>query len=279
MLIGAHVSSQGGVVRVPARAADLGARVAQCFLSSPRAWRFRAQPTDATALAGACAAQGLAGIYAHAPYLVNIASNDQELQERSRTLLGATVLEASRLRLAGVVWHPGSHRGTDPRGAIARWAAHARPIVASLNPPTTLYLENTAGGGGSIGRTPGELAQLVELLGAPEGVGVAIDTQHLFAAGFDLRDAAVRRDLIAELKGRFGHIDVLHVNDSLTDCGSLHDRHANIGEGAIGPAALAAFVSDLAHATTAALLEVPGAGEGPRAQDVRTLAALVSSPR
>lgn len=278
MLVGAHVSSQGGVLRVPERAMTRGARAAQCFLSSPRAWRFRPQRAGRRELAEESAAHSVAAIYAHAPYLINIASHDQELVDRSAMLLRATLIEASRLGLAGVVWHPGSHRGTDSESATERWAGTLRPIVAELAPPTRLYLENTAGGGGSLGRTPEELARLLDAIGAPEDVRVAIDTQHLFAAGYDLRDPSLREDLIAELQARFDQIDVVHVNDSLTDCGSLHDRHANLGEGAIGLDAIGAFLLQVAHANSAALLEVPGAGEGPREEDVRRLAALISSP-
>jgi len=277
MRVGAHVSSQGGVLRVPERAQMRGATTAQCFLSSPRAWRFRAQQVDRDQLAAASRAHDIVGIFAHAPYLINLAASDQGLRERSAALLGQTVGEASRLGLAGVVWHPGSHRGVGVDDAIDRWARALRPILAQLVLPTPLYLENTAGGGGSLGRTPEELAHLRVATNAPEQVRIAIDTQHLFAAGYDLRDRVVRRDLVAELKARFGTIDVIHVNDSLSGCGSLADRHANLGEGAIGLEALAAFLVEVADEGTAALLEVPGDGDGPREEDVRGLVALVSS--
>lgn len=238
-----------------------------------------AQRTDARALGERCREAGVQEIFVHAPYLINVASDDPSLAARSTELLQQTIAEASRLGVAGVILHPGSHRGVGLAQVLERWRQSVSSALVPLAAPTKLYLENTAGGGGSMGRSPAELALLLEALGEPESVSIAIDTQHLFAAGYDLRDERLRQDLVAELRERFGPTEVMHVNDSMTECGSLHDRHANLGEGAIGEDAIARFVMGLGSDTAAALLEVPGAGTGPRPEDVARLSAALSSLR
>jgi deoxyribonuclease-4 len=223
----------------------------------------------------------VSAIVVHANYLINLASSDETLFSKSRTLLLQTLTSASNLGCGSVVLHIGSHRGAGyeaVREQVIAVLTEASVLLDAHVTPTKLLLENTAGAGGTVGGSLEELGDLIVGVGRPDRLGVCLDTQHLFAFGYDLRDRYVREDVAASARDLFGGVDAVHCNDSKTECGSNHDRHANLGEGAIGEAAISEFLSLDAFAATDIILEVPGDGDGPRPEDVIQLRGLLGLP-
>jgi deoxyribonuclease-4 len=272
MRVGAHVSAAGGVDGLLQRANSLGVEAAQFFLSSPRTWKFRPiAPSTAGETTAVALAQGVERLVVHASYLINLGSDDPLLATRSSDLLAAVMKAASADHLSAVVLHPGSHKGTGFDASLDRWFRGVEPGLGFASPGTKLLLENTAGGGASMGRSVDELRALLDRCARPDAVGICIDTQHLFAAGHDLRDRGVASELAAQLLSEFGSIPVVHLNDSATELGSAHDRHANLGEGAIGLEALVDFIDHEVFRSADIILEVPGSGDGPRLEDVSLL--------
>jgi deoxyribonuclease-4 len=272
MRLGAHVSAAGGFDGLLQRSHGLDVEVAQFFLSSPRTWRFRPlAPAKEGAVMEVAPKLGVSHLVVHAPYLINLGSDDPELIVKSAELLTAIMAAATELALSGVVLHPGSHKGRGFDASLVSWSQAIEATVAIATPTTKLLLENTAGGGGAMGRSVEELIALVDRLNRPSAVGICIDTQHLFAAGYDLRERGVRDELSAELAEAFGSVAVVHLNDSATDLGSAHDRHANLDEGEIGLDALIEFLDHDVFRSADVILEVPGDGDGPRGSDIALL--------
>lgn len=288
MEIGAHVRAAGGIGAALQRGNEVGADVIQVFTQSPRMWkptqyapgvleRVREQLRDDPSISA---------IYCHATYLVNLATDDPELFERSTACLVANLSCARGMGASGLVLHIGSHRGAgfdhclpQVAGALGETLDAAIDAVAGVTGSVAgaaracpILLENAAGAGGTVGRTLEELASVMEAVGANDGLGVCLDTQHLWASGVEFsspEQAAAVVDALESTVG-LGALGCLHLNDSKTELGSNRDRHANIGEGLIGEDAIGCLIGHPALAACPAILEVPGAGDGPRSEDVAT---------
>ncbi len=241
MLLGAHVPTADPL----GEAARRGAEVVQIFLSSPRQWAAPKPRADTTALLGS----GLP-IYAHSPYLLNLASADPIVRERSAGLLQATCEAAAAVGVRGVVVHGGqTGAAEDPALGPTRW----RSALERLETTVPVLIEDTAGGAYAVATTIDRIARLWEALdGLDTPVGFCLDTCHLHAAGEPLLTGTAR---LLEVVGR---IDLVHLNDSKDDRGSMRDRHENLGAGRIDPDELAAAVR-LADAPT--VVETPGGAE------------------
>lgn len=276
MLIGGHVSSAGGIHTAIDRVEAIGGDAVQLFTQSPRAWRPTAHdPANLERFRGRRAEAGVGYVLCHALYLINLATPDRDLYEKSAAALAQT-LEVAREIEGDVVFHVGSHQGAGLDGAIARIAAALERVLERTTDSTWLLLENSAGAGGTIGRSLEELAAIVDSLGHHPRLGLCLDTCHLWVSGVDVTDPARVDSLLVEVDERIGleRLRVLHVNDASTPLGSNRDRHANIGEGVIGdglaPLLRHPLVQDLP-----ALLETPGPeGHGPDADQVRRLREL-----
>ncbi|MEW6336520.1 MAG: deoxyribonuclease IV [Acidobacteriota bacterium] len=257
-LLGAHLSAAGGPSRAVAAAIRLGCRSLQIFLRPPGRWAAGPlSEEEADRFASLVAQAGLGGAaFAHAPYLLNLASADESLRTRSITALVEELQRAGRLGLAGVVLHPGS-AGTGDREAAARRCRTAlgEAIRRAGAGAARVLLEGTAGGGGHLGSTPAGLAALV-----PEGhsVGVCLDTAHLWGAGYDLTGAGWKR-VASELEEHFGRPapDLVHANDTNVPFGSRRDRHAPPGEGLLGEAFYRRLLGEPALAGTPVVVEIP----------------------
>lgn len=275
MLFGGHVS--GGVKGAVDRAVEIGADTLQLFVQSPRAWRFPAHdPAILDAFGERRRAEGLGPVFVHALYLVNLASPDDALHEKSVATLRSTMETACAIDADGVVVHVGSHLGAGFEAGLERAVPALAQVVELSSDTTWLLLENSAGAGGTIGRSIEELATLVDRLGRHRRLGVCLDSCHLFVSGYDVRERAELDRLVDELDGSIGldRLRVLHVNDANAPLGSNRDRHANVGEGLIGEQ-LGAFLAHPAFQELPALLEVPGQdGHGPDADEVRKLREL-----
>ncbi len=279
MLIGAHVRAGGRLVPALERAEAIGAEVVQVFTQSPRAWK----PTqyDEEVLASYRRAQdehpSVAATYCHATYLINLAAPDREVFGRSRSCLRANLWVARAIGASGLVLHLGSHRGAgfdQTRDRVADTLLEIlseTPVPGGASPgDCPILLENAAGAGDTMGRTFEELAAVLEAAGGSELLGVCLDTQHLWASGVDFGTLARADRVVGAFDRVVGHerLRCLHLNDSKVALGANRDRHENLGEGSIGRRRLSAFLGHPALQGLPAILEVAGAGHGPRREDI-----------
>ena len=276
MFIGAHVSASGGLDKALERMQEIGAEAAQIFVQSPRTWRPTNHKPETIERFKSERARLKAPVFAHALYLVNLASPNEDLYRRSVETMCTTMDVACRVEADGVIFHVGSHQGTGFESAVERVATAMEEILEHANNRTWLLMENSAGAGGTIGRSIEELAALYERLGRHPSLGVCLDSCHLFVSGWDVTERAELDRLVAELDHQIGieRLRALHVNDAKAPLGSNRDRHENIGEGVMGEK-LGVFVSHPAFAQLPALLETPGSdGHGPGAGQVTALREL-----
>jgi deoxyribonuclease-4 len=246
MLIGAHVSPAGGPAKAVARGAEIGADAIQIFNQNPRAWRAR-DYTDAEVAAYRAAREehGMGPLLIHAVYLLNCASEDPEIRDKSLASLIIALRAGAALGANGVVLHAGSAKSGEVGPAIARAGAVIAEALAETE-GCPLHLENTAGAGGTLGRSFHELAALMEAAGGDERLGLCLDSCHLFASGFDIRTAEGLTSVLDECVELVGleRLGSLHLNDSQTGLGSNVDRHATLGDGELGDDGCAVFLSE-----------------------------------
>jgi deoxyribonuclease IV len=260
MLIGAHVSPAGGLPKAVERGAERGCRAIQIFNQSPRMWRPSTySDQDVAAFREAMDASEIDAVMIHAVYLLNCASDDPDIREKSLASLTHSLRTGQRIGSCGVVLHPGSAKTGDVGEAIER-AGETIAQALSESDGCELHLENTAGAGGTLGRTFEELAQLIEAAGGDQRLGVCLDSCHLLASGYDIRtpagmDSVMKQAAKALGKGR---IRSLHLNDSQTPLDSNRDKHANVGEGELGQQGCAAFLSAPGLQKLPCVLETPG---------------------
>jgi deoxyribonuclease-4 len=274
MVFGAHCS--GGVKKALDNAVAMGAGAVQLFVQSPRTWRFpKHDPDDLARFRERRKNAGL-DAFVHALYLVNLATPDDAMYEKSVETMGATVDAACALEADAVIFHVGSHLGAGFDAGLERVVPALAHLLDRCSETTWLLMENTAGAGGTIGRSLDELATIFDALGQHERLGICLDSCHLYASGLDVTDRAALDALLGELDARVGidRLRGLHANDSKAPLGSNRDRHENIGEGLIGEG-LGAFLSHPTLQGLPALLEVPGKdGKGPNADEIRKLREL-----
>ncbi len=275
MLIGAHVSPAGGLPKAVERGVERGCRAIQIFNQSPRQWRPTAYgEEDFAAFREALAASPVEAVLIHAVYLLNCASEDPEVRTKSLASLTHSLRVGAALGAHGVVLHPGSALQGDVGAAIARAGATIREALAESE-VCPLHLENTAGAGGTLGRSVEELGALLDAAGADERLGVCLDSCHLFASGYDIRTPAGLDALLDELAARIGaeRVGSLHLNDSQGALGSNRDRHANLGQGELGERGCATFLAAAPFEGLPCVLETPGDG-GPTREEVALAMAL-----
>jgi deoxyribonuclease-4 len=275
--IGAHVSSSGGIHTAIDRIEGFGGDSVQVFTQSPRTWRpTNHAPANFDRFKQRRGEAGIGGVVCHALYLINLASPRDDIYEKSVSALGNTIDVACGIEADAVVFHVGSHLGSGFEAGLERVVPALRAALERCSKRTWLLMENSAGTGGTIGRSLEELQALFEALDKHERLGICLDSCHLYASGYDVTDRKALDRLVEEVDQRIGldRLRVLHVNDSATPLGSNRDRHANIGEGLIGEE-LGVFMSHPELQGLPALLEVPGRdGHGPDADEVRKLKEL-----
>ena len=277
MLIGAHVSPAGGPANALARGDERGAQAIQFFNQSPRAWRA-SEYDDAKVAAYREALQpsGVQAAVIHAVYLINCASKDAEICEKSLRSLTVSLRVGETLGVAGVVLHAGSALGGSVDCAIERAGAMIGEALSESG-SCPLHLENTAGAGGTLGRSFEELARLIEASGGAERLGICLDSCHMLASGYDVRTAESLAAVLDEADRIVGldRLRSLHVNDSVTELGSNRDRHAPLGQGVLGESGCATFLSEPRFERLPAIFEGPGIeGKAPSAADMKLMAQL-----
>lgn len=277
MLIGAHVSPAGGPANAVQRGLDLGARSIQIFNQSPRMWKPSVYTEDQIAkYHEAFGPSKIDGLLIHAIYLLNPATEDPEIREKTLVSLIQSLRTGALLGADGVVLHPGSALGGDVGEAIAR---AGEVIKEALDESETcpLHLENTAGTGGTLGRSFDELAALIEAAGGDDRLGLCLDSCHLYASGHEVGTIDGLKATLDECDAKvgIGRLGSLHLNDSQTPFGSNRDRHANIGDGEIGDEGCAVFLSEPRFEGLPCVLETPGPDRsGPSVEELKHCAKL-----
>jgi deoxyribonuclease-4 len=277
MEFGAHVSSSGGIDSAIDRIEAIGGDCVQVFTQSPRMWRPTNHKPEAIERFHARRAEaGIGGVVCHALYLCNLAAPNDEIYEKSIQTMRNTVDAASAIGADGVIFHVGSHLGAGFETGLERTCAALAQILERCEGDTWLLMENSAGAGGTIGRSLEELQTLLERLDRHPRLGICLDSCHLYVSGYDVTDPKAVAALVAELDTGVGldRLRALHVNDSAAELGSNRDRHANIGEGLMGEG-LGAFLAQPAFQHLSAYLEVPGVNkQGPNADEIQKLRDL-----
>jgi deoxyribonuclease IV len=277
MLIGAHVSPAGGLPKAIERGLERDCRAIQIFNQSPRMWRPTVyRDEDVQAFREAMAASQIDAVLIHAVYLLNCASEDPDIREKSLVSLTHSLRVGQAIGACAVVLHPGSAKTGDPAKAVSRAGETIREALADSE-ECPLHLENTAGTGGTLGRSIDELASLVEAIGGGERLGLCLDSCHLFASGYDIRSYAGMDALTEEISAKVGleRVGSLHLNDSQTPLGANRDRHANVGAGELGASGCAAFLSAPAFQGLPCVLETPGENRsGPTREEIQLAGEL-----
>lgn len=277
MLIGAHVSSSGGIHTAIDRAEAIGAESVQVFTQSPRAWRPTSHPPEnLERFKERRAEAGIGGVLCHALYLVNLASPKDDLYEKSVAAMCNTVDVGCAIEADGVVFHIGSHLGAGMDAGLDRVCEAMKKVLDRCSDTTWLLMENSAGAGGTIGRSVEELALLYDRLDGHPRLGVCLDSCHLYVSGCDVTDEPALDAVLDELDREIGldRLRALHVNDSKAPLGSNLDRHDNVGEGLMGEK-LGVFLGHPRLQGLPAVLEVPGPdGKGPDASQIKKTKAL-----
>jgi deoxyribonuclease IV len=266
MLIGGHVSTAGGLVRAIERAEERGCETMQIFNQSPRAWRPTGySDADFATFRERLAPSPVQSVYIHAVYLINVASDDAEVRRKSLASLTHALTVGDAIGANGVIVHPGSGKGQAP-GPTFKKLGKAMQAALAATDSCPLLFENTAGAGFTIGRTFEELARVVEVSGAGERVGVCLDSCHLLASGYEVRDTDAFSAVVDEYDRIVGRerLRALHLNDSKVSLGANVDRHANLGDGELGEEGIRVFLGEPRFQGLPVLIEVPGPdGHGP----------------
>ncbi len=260
MLVGAHVSTAGGLEKAIERGTELGCESIQIFNQSPRMWRpTKYGPDDFAAFREAMDDSPVEAVVIHAVYLINCATKDKEMRGKSLDSLTHALRIGDGIGAAGVVLHPGAQKG-EPHGPSMKRAAKVIAAAVKDSESCPLLLEQTAGHKGLLGRDFDETAELIELAGSGKRLGLCLDSCHLFVQGYDVTDAEHLTAIVDEADEKVGldRLRCLHVNDAAAPFGSNRDRHANLGKGEMGKQGLAAFLSEPRFEGLPATLETPG---------------------
>jgi deoxyribonuclease IV len=264
MLLGAHVSTAGGVHCAPDRGAEIGATAIQIFTKQPNRWAEKPiAPDHAEAFRSGVRATGIRFACSHDSYLINLATADSTLRERSYASFVQELRRAEQLGLDAVVTHPGNATDGDAARGLAQNAALVEAALREVEGGARVLLETTAGSGRVLGSTFEELAEMIERIhpDVRPRVGICIDTCHLYAAGYDLvtdYDGVMGR--LGDVVG-LDRLGLVHLNDSCTPLGSRRDRHAWIGEGTMGDEPFRRIMTD------PLLVDVPRVLETPKGDD------------
>ena len=274
MLFGAHCS--GGIKKALDHAVGMNADTVQLFAQSPRTWRFpNHDPADLAHFRSRREELGMPA-FVHALYLVNLAAPDDAIYAKSVETMSATVETACAIGVEGVVFHIGSHLGAGFEAGLERVVPALEQILERCDEGTWVLMENSAGAGGTIGRSVDELAVVFDALGRHERLGICLDSCHLYVSGVDVTDRSAFDELLLEVNRRIGldRLRALHANDAKAPLGSNRDRHDNIGDGVMGEG-LGVFLAHPKVQGLPVLLEVPGAdGHGPNAEEIQKLRDL-----
>jgi len=279
IIIGAHVSTAGGLYTACERAHMIGAQSIQIFGSSPRAWQAK-MPTEEECKKFKTEREkySVSHVFLHAAYLVNLASGNSDIFLNSKQSLIDHLTIAEMIGADGLIFHIGSSKGITRKNALSQEIDAMKEIINRVPGKAKLIMENTAGGGDKIGDSLQEMGELYKKTKSKR-LGVCFDTAHAFEAGWveSYTKNSVKK-LFDEFDREIGieNLCAIHANDSMTDSGSHHDRHENIGEGKIGEEGFRGLFSDVRLHSIPWILEVPGIGDGPDKKNIERLSNFFS---
>ena len=249
----------------------------QLFAQSPRTWRFPEHAEeDLARFRERRAEAGIGSVLVHALYLCNLATPDEVVYGKSVDTMRATMDAACAIDADGVVFHVGSHLGAGLEAGLERAVPALREVLDRCSDTTWLLVENSAGAGGTIGRSIDELATIVDALDRDPRLGVCLDSCHLYVSGVDVGEPTTVAATLEQVEQRIGldRLRALHVNDAAAPLGSNRDRHANVLEGELGER-LGAFLAHPAVQDLPAVMETPGPdNHGPDAAEMQKLRDL-----
>jgi deoxyribonuclease IV len=260
LLVGSHMSIAGGIHNAFGHAERAGCRALQVFLKSSNQWKGKPLiDADRLRFQSEQARTGIDSVVAHNSYLINLASPDAALYEKSIAAFVEEMERANFIGVPAVILHPGAHMGAGIESGIERVAEALNRSLEEVPPPVRILLETTAGQGSSIGHRFEQLAAIMDRVRAAERVGICLDTCHVFAAGYDIRTEPGYRRTMREFQKFVGldRIAAFHVNDCKKELGSRVDRHTHIGQGTIGLEAFRCLVNDRRFARIPKILETP----------------------
>jgi len=277
--LGVHVSIAGGIDKAVERARDLGCSAMQIFSRNPRGWEASPLSLPLVRLFREKVEQNdIDPVVVHTPYLLNLASADAELHRKSVKGLSQDLKRAEQLGARYLVTHLGSAgSGSMPSGR--RQVIKALRSVLEEDSPVTLLLENSAGGGRSLGAFFGEIAEILAGAGGGDRIGVCFDSCHAYAAGYDFRSRGQSRALVKELDQTVGlrRLKVLHLNDCAGSLGSHRDRHQHIGKGEIGLEGFRSLLGQKPLGKIPLILETPKEEPGDDRENLSRVRGLLSS--
>lgn len=278
MRIGAHVSTSGGVHTAIGRALEIGADCIQIFAGAPQRWaEARFPDEDVAAFRQLAREHDIQPVFIHSAYLLNFASWDAELREKSVQSLVSGLRWAHRLGAAGVITHLGSAREVDPQQAEDLVCQSVAEVLGGAPEGTWLVLETCAGQGNTIGRRFEQIGSIIRRLGSDSRLQVCLDTAHVFEAGYEITTSEGLESTLRQFDGTVGlsRLVCIHANDSKTPLGSNVDRHENIGYGLIGEDAFKMILHHPLLRDIPFITEVPGlANQGPDRPNVEKLRSL-----
>lgn len=279
-LLGAHVSAAGGFLNVIKNGEAIGAECVQIFATSPRQWEVKLpKEFEIAPYRKAIKESSIKKVFIHAPYLINLASSDPVVYKKSIDNLMGNINISEMIGAEGVIFHLGSANGSDKTIAFERQVDALKFILKNHTGKTKIILENSAGGGNKFGGSLEDIGMIFKAVKSKR-LAVCFDTAHAFEAGivpsYTQDTLRTMLNLFDKLIG-IDRLVAMHINDSKTEFGSNHDQHENIGEGHIGMEAFVNLAREKRLIGTSWLLETPGAGEGPRKEDVDVLKKLFNA--
>lgn len=276
-IIGAHISAAGSLDLSLKRAQKIGAKATQIFITPPQQWAQTIHSEETITRYKETQAQtGIGPNFIHGVYLINLASANPYLSEKSTNWLIYSQNLASELGIEGTIFHIGSTKGQDKEAAISQVISAIKKILNQTG-SAHLILENPAGAGELVGDRLSELGQIIKEVGDSR-VKVCLDTQHAFASGYELRTAEAVDKFAQEVILEIGleNLIAIHANDSKTEFSSHRDRHENIGEGLIGVEGFKYIINHPAFTNAPFILEVPGfESTGPDIKNIQLLQSLI----
>ena len=280
-ILGAHVSTSGGIYKAPKRGREIGCDSIQIFTKNQRQWL--APPLsvkDSELFKEEMKKNEIKVAIGHASYLINIGSPKEEIRRKSINSLIVELKRSEKLGLAALVFHPGSHLGIGEQEGIKMIADSLNNVLSRVTLKNTMVLlETTAGQGTNLGYKFEHLAEIIDMVELQKNmIGVCFDTCHAFSAGYDIRTFEAYNetmDLFNEIIG-FKKLKAFHLNDSKFDIGSKKDRHEHIGKGFIGLEGFKAIVNDKRFRDIPMILETPGGDIGYK-ENLKVLRSLIVS--
>ncbi len=277
--IGVHTSIAGGISLSLQRAHELGCKTIQIFSHNPRTWNLKQiEPVEVVRFKEWRSKFDISPVFIHASYLINIASGNQELRDKSITLLSLELDIADQIGAEYVILHPGSSSGEDKDISLKRAIASLTEVSKIKRWKTKILIENTSGKSGDISSSFNDISKIIASL--PEYLigGICLDTCHAFTAGYDISTEAAIKKTVYELKKYTGlnMIKLIHLNDSKGNAGSGLDRHEHIGLGKIGIKGLETFINHPSFRYIPIILETPKKKPGDDPENIAKVLNMIN---